>query len=305
MKINKQDSFNDFRDWLILGEKPIFYLEKKINELGYTLNDEDNYIINEDAFYLSVEDISRLIKNPNYKYARINSEYDMYRVSSDIKQQINIEHLKNGVRIINIDNTYIDVKIKIGKGSIIYPNSYLEKETIINENCIIGPDSKITNSIIGSDTKVLKSVIVDSEVGKNCNIGPYAYIRPESNIGNNVKIGDFVEIKKSIIRDKTKISHLAYIGDSEVGENCNIACGVITANYDGVKKYKTIIKEKAFIGCNVTMVAPIIIEKNAYIAAGSTITEDVPKKSLAIARKRQMNKENWVLKKENKNIEKQ
>ena len=143
----------------------------------------------------------------------------------------------------------------------------------------------------------MKSVITDSCVGHRCNIGPFAYIRPGTTVSDGVKVGDFVEIKNSTIGEGTKIPHLAYIGDSSVGNNTNIACGVITAKYDGKRKHRTVIGNDAFIGCNVNMVAPVTIHDGAYVAAGSTITDEVPENAMAIARQRQTVKENWVINK--------
>ncbi|MCK5812243.1 MAG: hypothetical protein KAG94_05055 [Clostridiales bacterium] len=305
MIIRETEYFSKYRNRLIAGENPKYYLIKKLNNLGFVLDNDDEIFINEDTFYLLDHDIKRLIDNPNYDYRKIIDECDFYNAMGEIQTQINRYHLKNGVMFLNLRDSYIDEKVAIGKGCTIYPNSYLEGVCNIGENCIIGPESKITNSLVKESTTIIKSVVVDSLIGSNCNVGPYAYIRPESVIGNQVKIGDFVEIKKSIIGDKTKISHLAYIGDSEIGETCNIACGVITANYDGKNKYKTIIGDNSFIGCNVTMVSPVTIEHDSYIAAGSTITEDVKSYDLAIARERQINKKEWVKKKEYKRIEKE
>ena len=155
-------------------------------------------------------------------------------------------------------------------------------------------NSSIDNSTIGNNTEVKNSTIVDSTVGENTNIGPYAYLRPKSNIGNNVKIGDFVEVKNATIEDNSKASHLSYIGDAHVGKNVNIGCGVVFVNYDGKNKYKSIVKDNAFVGSNSNLVAPVIIEEGGYIATGSTITNDVPEYSLAIARERQIIKEDWV-----------
>ncbi|MBN2853407.1 MAG: UDP-N-acetylglucosamine pyrophosphorylase [Clostridia bacterium] len=297
MIIKKQEYFNGFRDRVIFGEKAAYYLSKKLKNIGVEVNDDENQSISEDAFYLSEEDLSRLLKNINFNYKPVRDECDFYHAASEIKSQINSRHLKNGVKFLSLSDTYIDENVIIGKETMIYPNTYLEGKCEVGDNCVIGPESKIVNSTINSDTNVLKSVIMESVIGSHCNIGPFAYIRPESNIGDHVKIGDFVEIKKSVIKENTKISHLAYIGDSEVGRGCNISCGVITANYDGKRKYKTTIGDNAFIGCNVTMVAPVTIESDTYIAAGSTITETVKSNSLAIARERQTNKEDWVIKK--------
>ena len=154
-------------------------------------------------------------------------------------------------------------------------------------------NSSIDNSVIGDNTKIDKSTIIDSTVGNNTTVGPYAYLRPKSNIGNNVKIGDFVEVKNATIEDNSKASHLTYIGDAHVGKNVNIGCGVVFVNYDGKNKFKSIVKDNAFIGSNSNLVAPVVVEEKGYIATGSTITQDVPEKALAIARERQVNKLGW------------
>jgi len=158
-------------------------------------------------------------------------------------------------------------------------------------------NSSITNSVIGNHTEVINSTVVDSVVGENTNVGPYAYLRPKSDIGNNVKIGDFVEVKNAKIGDGSKASHLSYIGDAEVGKDVNIGCGVVFVNYDGKNKFKSVVKDGAFVGSNCNLVAPVTIEEKGYIATGSTITDDVPNGALAIARQRQVVKEGWVEKK--------
>jgi len=203
----------------------------------------------------------------------------------------------NGVTIKDPDNTYIESNVKIGMDTIIYPGCVITGETVIGEDCIIGPNSMIENTVIGSNTSVVASKLADSEVGSFVNIGPFAYLRPNSKIADNVKIGDFVEIKNSNIDSGTKVSHLTYVGDSDVGKNVNFGCGTVTVNYDGKKKHRTVIGDNAFIGCNTNLVAPVTVESGAYTAAGSTITETVPEDALAIARARQVIKVDWVKKK--------
>lgn len=226
----------------------------------------------------------------------INDRVQLFEASEIIKERILERHMRSGVTIIDPASTYIDDGVEIGIDTVIYPGTILEGTTKIGEDCIIGPDSRLVSAVIGDGTEVNHSVILESSVGNNTHVGPFAYIRPGSRIGDNVKIGDFVEVKKSVIGDKTKVSHLTYIGDAEVGRNANIACGVVTVNYDGKKKHKTIIGDNAFVGCNVNLVAPVVVENDTYIAAGSTITNDVPQNSLAIARERQTIKEGWVIK---------
>jgi len=204
------------------------------------------------------------------------------------------KHIKNGVIFIDSENTYVDSEVTIGKNSVIYPYTFLKGSTKISENCVVGPFTTIENTEIGEGTEVINSVVKDSKIAKNTSVGPYAYIRPGTIVGSDVKIGDFVEVKNSVIADGTKVSHLTYVGDSDVGYGVNFGCGTVTVNYDGQKKHRTVIGDRAFIGCNTNLIAPVKVENNAYIAAGSTITDDVEAYSLAIARSRQTIKKDWA-----------
>jgi len=227
----------------------------------------------------------------------VNSRVELSKAEEIMRKRINEAHMVNGVTIIDTNSTYIESDVEIGNDTIIYPGVMLKGNTKIGINCTIEMNSSIENSIIGNNTEVMNSTIVDSIVGENTTVGPYAYLRPKSNIGNNVKIGDFVEVKNATIEDNSKASHLSYIGDAHVGKNVNIGCGVVFVNYDGKNKFKSIVKDGAFVGSNSNLVAPVTIEEDGYIATGSTITEDVPKSALAIARERQVVKEKWVEKK--------
>lgn len=227
----------------------------------------------------------------------VNSRAELAVAERILRERINKKHMDNGITIIDPASTYIGVDVKIGQDTIIYPNNVIEGNTVIGEDCILYPNSRISNSVIGKAVEVQSSVIIDSSVGNETTVGPFAYIRPESTIGNNVKIGDFVEIKKASIGDNTKVSHLTYIGDAEVGKDCNFGCGTVVVNYDGKKKHKTVVGNNAFIGCNTNLVSPVEVKDNAYIAAGSTITKEVPEGSLAVARAKQINIEGWVSKK--------
>ena len=205
---------------------------------------------------------------------------------------------ENGVTFIDEKTAYIEDGVKIGKGTVIEPNVYLKGNTIIGENVTIGFCTEISDAVIGNNVTIRHSVITKSSIDEGTTVGPFAYIRPDCKVGKNVKIGDFVEIKNSNIGDGTKLSHLTYVGDADVGEKINFGCGTVVVNYDGKKKHRTIIEDNAFIGCNTNLVSPVKVGKNAYTAAGSTITEDVPENALAIARERQVNKEDWVLKRD-------
>ena len=209
---------------------------------------------------------------------------------------MNIQKFKdNGVIFVDERAVWIDDTVKIGKGTVIEPNVYLKGDTVIGENAIIGFCTEIVNSKIGDNVDIKHSVITDSEIGEGTTVGPFAYVRPNCKVGKKVKIGDFVEIKNSNIDDGTKLAHLTYVGDADVGKNINFGCGTVVVNYDGKNKHRTVIEDNAFIGCNTNLVSPVKVGKNAFTAAGSTITEDVPENSLAIARNRQTVKEEWVI----------
>lgn len=227
----------------------------------------------------------------------VNSRAQLAEAEEILRKRINLSHLENGVTLIDPKSTYIGADVEIAKDTIIYPNVVLEGNTKIGEFCTIMPNSRIKDSVIEDNVTVESSVILESKVGKNTTVGPFAYIRPESTIGEKVKIGDFVEVKKSSIGDGTKVSHLTYIGDAEVGKECNFGCGTVIVNYDGTKKHKTIIGDHSFIGCNTNLVSPVKVNDNTYIAAGSTITSEVEEGALAVARAKQRNIKGWVSKK--------
>jgi bifunctional UDP-N-acetylglucosamine pyrophosphorylase/glucosamine-1-phosphate N-acetyltransferase len=192
---------------------------------------------------------------------------------------------------------YISPEAKIGAGTVIKPNTTIEGAVEIGANCVIGPNSIITDSIIHDNVSILMSVVKRAVVGSGSEIGPFAHLRPGTKIGKNVRIGNFTEVKQSEIGNGSKASHLSYIGDSVVGENVNFGCGCVTANYDGEVKQTCTIEDGAFIGCNTNLIAPVTVGKNSYTAAGSTITQDVPENSLAVARSKQKNILNWIIKK--------
>jgi bifunctional UDP-N-acetylglucosamine pyrophosphorylase/glucosamine-1-phosphate N-acetyltransferase len=203
--------------------------------------------------------------------------------------------------MINPDTITIGDNVVIEENVTISPNCFITGNSVIKKNAFIGPSSEIHNSIIGENVQIQHSLILNSEVKENSTIGPFAHLRNGAIIGKNNRIGNFVEVKKSITGDTFKASHLAYIGDAEIGDNVNFGCGSITVNYDGVNKYKTIIGDDVFVGCNANLIAPIILEDNSTIAAGSTLNKNVPKDSLAIARSYQVNKENYF-KNKKKNV---
>ena len=205
-------------------------------------------------------------------------------------------HMRNGVTIISPENTYISADAEIGRDTVLQPGVMIEGNTVIGEDCTIGPNSQIVDSVIGDRTTIHSSVIRESKIGTDTTVGPFAHIRPETDLGNSVRIGNFVEVKKSTLGEGSKAAHLSYIGDANIGENVNFGCGTIVVNYDGKKKHVTTVEDDAFIGCNSNLIAPVTVGKGAYVAAGSTISKNVPDDSLAIARVRQENKEGYVTK---------
>ena len=209
------------------------------------------------------------------------------------RSEIIEKHKKNGVIFMDEDSAFIDAEVTIGTGTKIAPNVHLVGNTVIGKDVSIGFNTEIENAEIGDGVKIRQSVILDSKIGAGTTVGPFAYVRPNCVVGENVKLGDFVEIKNSNIGNGTKLSHLTYVGDADVGEKINFGCGTVVVNYDGKNKYRTTIKDGAFIGCNTNLVAPVTVGENAFTAAGSTITDDVPADTLAIARARQVVKTNW------------
>lgn len=227
----------------------------------------------------------------------VNNRVQLAQATRLLQERINRQHMLDGVTILAPDQVFISKKTVIESDVTLYPGTVIEGESVIASDAVIGPHAHIVDSQIGRGTKVTDSTILDSQVGDETTVGPYAYIRPHSTIGNSVKIGDFVEVKNATIGHKTKVSHLTYIGDADVGQEVNFGCGTVVVNYDGVKKHRTTIDDHAFIGCNTNLVSPVHVKANAYTAAGSTITKDVPEDALAIARSKQKNKLEWVKRK--------
>ncbi len=225
----------------------------------------------------------------------VNDKLQLAKVGKILNRRKAVELMLNGVTIIDPDKVQITANVQVGRDTVLYPGTVLEGNTVIGEDCVIGSDTTLRNCIVGDGTTVLKSVAIDSEIGSQTNVGPFAYLRPGTKIGSDVKIGDFVEVKNSTIDDGTKVAHLTYIGDADVGKRVNFGCGTVVVNYDGEHKHRTVIEDDCFIGCNTNLVSPVIVRHGAYTAAGSTITEEVPAESLAIARSKQVVKEQWTV----------
>ncbi len=203
-------------------------------------------------------------------------------------------HQSKGVRIMDPASAYIDPRVEIGEGTLILPNTILRGTTVIGENCEIGPNTMLTDCQLGDRVTVNSSQAAGSELRSDVSVGPYAHIRPGCVVERGSKIGAFVQLKNCTLGEETKMAHLTYVGDADVGSHVNFGCGTVTCNYDGFEKHRTVIGNDVFIGCNANLVPPVTVEDGAYIAAGTTVTKDVPSDSLAIGRPRQENKEGWA-----------
>ena len=234
-----------------------------------------------------------IVRNPMVTMG-INDLYGISIAEKYLRDSINKGHMLNGVSIVNPETVTIGHNVIIEDGVWIYPNTTLMGHTIIKRGAIIGPNTEIVDSLIHEKAEIRHSIVLDSEVGENSTVGPFAHLRGHAVIGKNNRIGNFVEVKKSSTGDGTKAAHLIYLGDSTIGKNVNFGCGSVTVNYDGVKKHQTVIGDDVFVGCNVNLVAPINIGDRVFIAAGSTVTQDIPSGALAIARNRQINKEDYA-----------
>jgi len=223
----------------------------------------------------------------------VNDRLQLHDVSKVLYNRRRRGLMKDGVTLIDPETTFVSYDAVIENDVIIYPNVTIEGNTVIRKGCKLYSNSRISNSVIGERTIVENSVVLDSEIGSDSQVGPFAYIRPGSKIGNGCRIGDFVEIKNSVVKDGAKVSHLSYVGDGQIGEKTNIGCGVVFVNYNGVEKAKTTVGDNCFIGCNTNLISPVTVGDGAYVAAGSTVTDDVPPDSLCIARSKQTIKENW------------
>ncbi|HAG10386.1 MAG TPA: bifunctional UDP-N-acetylglucosamine diphosphorylase/glucosamine-1-phosphate N-acetyltransferase GlmU [Desulfotomaculum sp.] len=223
----------------------------------------------------------------------INDRCQLAEVESNMRQRILTDLMLSGVTVIDPKNTYVDREVKVGQDTTILPFTIIEGRSSIGPNCTIGPGTHLIDVQVGTGAVIRNSIIMESLIGNNCNIGPFAYIRPGCVLEQEVKVGDFVELKKAKIGVKSKVPHLSYIGDTTMGSEVNIGAGTITCNYDGSNKWPTMIGNRAFVGSNTNFVAPVEIGSGAVIGAGSTITKNVPENTLSIARGRQKNIEGY------------
>jgi bifunctional UDP-N-acetylglucosamine pyrophosphorylase/glucosamine-1-phosphate N-acetyltransferase len=227
----------------------------------------------------------------------INSRVQLAEAETLLRRRKLIELMENGVTVMDPASTFVDAAVSIGQDTILYPYTWIEGATTIGRDCRIGPNSRIADSQIGDAVTLHFSYAHECKIGEGVTVGPYAHLRPDTELLAGVKVGNFVEVKNSRVGKGSKLPHLSYIGDADIGAGVNIGCGTITVNYDGKKKHRTAIGDTAFVGCNSNLVAPVSVGAGAYIAAGSTITKDVPDGALGVGRARQSNIAGWTEKK--------
>ena len=227
----------------------------------------------------------------------INSRLQLAEAEKILRQRKLLELMDSGVTVMDPASTFVDASVSVGEDTVLYPFTWLEGETTIGRDCRIGPNSRISDSQLGDAVTLHFSYAHECKIAGGVSVGPYVHLRPDTELSAGVKVGNFVEIKNSRVGVGSKLPHLSYIGDADIGSGVNIGCGTITVNYDGKKKHRTVVGDTAFVGCNSNLVAPVSVGSGAYIAAGSTITKDVPDGALGVGRARQSNIAGWVEKK--------
>lgn len=297
----------------VVEEKDASEDEKKVREINTGTYCFDNQALfqalekvdNDNAqgeYYLP--DVLEILKNDHEKVGAfqldnmdealgVNNRVALAEASRIMRERINEQHMTNGVSIIDPNSTYIEIDVEIARDTVVEPNTYIKGRTTIGEDAFIGLGSVISDSQLADGVEIKQSVIEESIIGKNSDVGPNSHLRTGSVLGESVHIGNYVEVKKSTIGNLSKAGHHTYIGDAEIGVDVNVGCGVVVANYNGITKNKTIIGDNSFIGSNATLVAPVEVGANSFVAAGSTITKEVPASALGIARARQENKEGF------------
>ncbi|MDL2224619.1 bifunctional UDP-N-acetylglucosamine diphosphorylase/glucosamine-1-phosphate N-acetyltransferase GlmU [Eubacteriales bacterium OttesenSCG-928-M02] len=225
----------------------------------------------------------------------VNDRVQLAQAETTLRRRINEGYMMGGVSMIDPAHTYIEDGVVIGQDTVVYPGVHIRGNSAIGEGCTLDEGCVIVDSAVGDGCHIRSSTLMEAKLGKDVTVGPYAYLRPGADVGDGAHIGDFVEIKNATIGKGTKLPHLTYVGDAAVGEYCNIACGVVFANYDGLKKYQATVGNGVFLGCNVNLVAPVHVADGAYVAAGTTVAgEDVPPGALSVGRAKQYIKEGWA-----------
>lgn len=224
----------------------------------------------------------------------VNSRVQLAQAEKILRVRKNNELMEQGVTLMDSATTYIDAEVVVGSDTVIYPGTWLEGRTVIGNGCEIGPNCRLTDVKVGDNAVVSFTYAHECELEQGVTVGPYVHIRPNTVLKKQVHVGNFVEVKNSNIGEGTKLPHLSYIGDCDMGSQVNMGCGAITVNYDGMIKHRTVVGDNAFIGCNTNLVAPVTVGDGAYVGAGSTVTKEVPPGCLAVARARQKNISDWA-----------
>jgi bifunctional UDP-N-acetylglucosamine pyrophosphorylase/glucosamine-1-phosphate N-acetyltransferase len=274
------------------------HLSQVIGELSAS-NVQKEYYLTDCVGLLRKEDkcVSAVVCEDPVEVMGINSRIELAQLEQVLRERKLRQLMLEGVTVIDPASTYVSPDVKIGQDTILYPNVFLEKGSVIGSGCKIYPNVRISQSTLEDDVIILdSSLISESHVRSGTQVGPFAHLRSHALIGRKVRIGNFVEVKKSEIGDMSKAAHLSYLGDAQIGKDVNIGAGTITCNYDGVEKHQTVIEDHVFIGSDSQLIAPVTIHRGAFVAAGSSINQEVPEDSLAIARSQQVIKENWAKK---------
>ena len=309
-RILRDENLNVVR---VVEEKDATVAEKKIREVNSGIYCVNNKLLfeaisqtsNENSrheYYLS--DIIRILAkdhkvdtytfDDSFKLNGINDLPTLAMFEEDLKREINLKHMLNGVYLMNPDSIVISPDAKIGSGTTIYPGCIIMGNTKIGKNCIVGPYTETMNATLEDNVVCKQSVVYDSKILSGAQVGPFTHLRMNSVVGINDRIGNFVEMKNSTLGEKTNVAHLTYIGDTTCGSHVNWGCGTVTVNYDGKNKHKTIIGDNVFIGCNTNLIAPIKVASDSFIAAGSTVTYNIEQGEFVIARTRQEAKRGYA-----------
>ncbi len=276
----------------------VFAGKNLFSALGQLTNDnaQSEYYLTDVPAILKKQggEISLVVCQDPAETQGINSKVQLAKAAAVMRNRVLEKLMLSGVTIVDPATTYIDAEVTIAPDTIIYPFTIIEGRSRIEEECIIGPGTRIVSCEIGAGAEIVQSTLLESKVGDETTVGPFAYLRPNTVIGCQARIGDFVEIKNSNIKDGAKIPHLSYVGDADIGANANLGAGSITCNFDGRKKSRTVVEDNAFVGSNANLVAPVTVGEGAFVAAGSTITKDIPAKALGVGRAKQTVREGWV-----------
>jgi len=243
---------------------------------------------------LAAQGLLAVVEAPADEAAQVNDRRELALAEAALRRRQVERLMLAGVTVLDPQTTYVDATVEVGRDSVIHPFAFLEGETRVGEACELGPQVRLVDSVLGDACKVSFSVVEETELGDGTSCGPFTHLRPGTRTGRQVSIGNFVEMKGVEVGDQTKVRHHSYLGDAAIGRHVNVGAGTVIVNYDGRRKHFTRVGDGAFIGCNANLISPVEIGRDGYVAAGSTINQNVPDEALAVARERQRNIEGWV-----------